>query len=273
MKKDREYNLAFQKSIVEGTKVITVETGVFRIVTQYSDSKGQTHLVEAMLLPVSKIDLLPKPDRETLLQYYRKEFDRTGSYMQLPIFGNVVAFSVDGLAKGFFFYGEDEFIGEEGVIPSVLKHLQSGVLKPHEVPRSLSEIFLTYARELGSYVSFNDMFQKVVRPMRFYIYPWAQGGGSLNILNSLITITASILNPDVTEIHQVIEARAGLTPGAKGSRSARSDHQLVEVYIKRGYHPVILDDTPVVWQNTPYYNASLGQKIQVPETLKLLELE
>jgi len=247
---------------------------VHRIEASYRSRLGNTEAVHAQITSASKIKYIPHAVREKLLAAYEAEFVREGSYMQHPSQGHVVTFSINSQPTGFFYLEDTEQVTNGGT-QSLQQHLETGTLAFEDLPQDLQRFIFIYLTQVPQTVDLRTVGEVVARPKRFYVYPEAQGNGALKVLLSLVTLTTALLNEDSEDIHQLVEARAGLTAGTPlraGSTSSVTDHQLVPAYLAMGYDlsrspqaVVAQNADPTLsvlgWENDPYNNVSITKKI------------
>lgn len=277
----REQQKKFETDFFTSAKIVESEVThgvrIYRIESSYQSKSGIIAAVHAQITPADRIQYIPNRIRAKLLAAYQSEFVRAGSYMQHPSKGHVVTFSIDANPVGFFYLGENEVI-TQGSTQSVLKHLQEGTLLFDELPDLLQKTIIIYLSNISNHVDLSSVGNEVTRPMRFYVYPEAQGNGSLKVLLSLVSLAAAVLNQNQKKIHQLVEARAGLVSLGAGSTSTLSDHQLVPLYLSKGYEVVTTSAKTgnklpaIVWENHPYRNMSIVKPDHVDKILYLASL-
>jgi hypothetical protein len=273
LKTKREQQQNFEEDFFSKAKVvqIEIERGVFLYTVQssYRSKLGKLENVHAQITPANRIKHIPHKIRNKLLTAYQDEFVREGSYMEHPDEGYVITFSIDSKPTGFFYLDENEFV-ENNSIPSLSKHLEEGTIPFEALPEELKNILYSYLLQFPGPVDMRTVGEEVARPMRFYVYPEAQGNGSLKVLLSLVTLSTALLNEDKKEIYQLVEARAGLVGNNSGSISAVNDHQLVPPYLAKGYDPSRLNGSGIIsWDNPPYRNMSITKPVDVEQVLYL----
>ena len=280
LNEQRANQQAFEVALFRAAKVRTrkLKNGdqMHEVVACVVDSNKGKQEIGATIIASKNIQSLPLEVQQQLLTYYQSEFVRPGSPMQHPDTGHVILFSINNKPTGFFYLGENEKV-ENGLIPSVLKHIQTGLLRFEEFPSDLQDMLAVYFRISVPKVHLSDVGTEVARPMRFYIYPEAQGNGGLKILLALTKLATAILNQDKEWMYQIVEARAGLMPGRIGNKSAFSGHQLVPAYVAKGMDLTVhgkrseeVRDNLLVWHNIPYNNFSLSYFVAVAEILRLI---
>ncbi|MBP7843022.1 hypothetical protein KA017_03385 [Candidatus Woesebacteria bacterium] len=248
-------------------------SSIFEIESIIVDQKKVKQKIEVTVIASKDILHLPPRLRQLLLKHYKKEFVRSGSYMNHPDNGHVALFSINGVQIGFFYLGDNEKVSN-GLIPSVIKHIESGVLSFNQIPTDLQRLLGIYFQQVNKTVHLGTVGNEVVRPMRFYIYPEAQGNGALKVLLALTSLVTAVLNQDRQEMYQVVEARAGLIPGKKGSQSVATDHQLVPIYLAKGLLPSVIHDGDLLfWENSPYYNMSVSKYVPITQILDQIIFE
>lgn len=279
LNEQRDKQQAFEQKLFSSTKLTTTALNnggeVHELVATVDTDKGKQE-ISATIIASKNILSLPLEVRQRLLTHYQNEFVRPGSPMQHPETGHVVLFSINHKPTGFFYLGENEKV-ENGLIPSVLKHIQTGLLRFEEFPSDLQDMLTAYFRVGVTNVHLSDVGTEVARPMRFYIYPEAQGNGGLKVLLALTKLATAIVNQDKEWMYQIVEARAGLMPGRRGNISAVTGHQLVPVYVLKGMNLTVygertgkVEDTLLAWPNPPYNNFSLAYFVPIAEILKLI---